>query len=464
MLKRKLWSTEEDSALEKLMVSQPDAPQWDIIATKMTELNFCKTAKQCKDRWVNNLSPLLNKSKWTLIESQELFDQYLQNGNKWKNISKIFIGRTDNAVKNQFFSVIRKSLRTMNKFLGISCNTGMINSIRPKILAELLSPESVNQLRSNLVQKFAFTPYAVLTKEIDTEEREAVAKCVKFVIEENELYIARKMKKPKIKKTSKSVTTSRSSQIAKTEVNVEVLSNLEMSIEGTDSLRITESAVIVTETEKFKNDNIKWIEGQIEELFAFQNSVQKQNQNDPNFLKQNMVEFFAKITHLSSKIQNILEHTQDPQEIQHLVNYLGSAYKLTALFRSFTNAIEEKQSAIPSIDENSEHDILGSIHNFNPNKDNDTVGYLKQTILTPKNNDNYINSPQNNPNYWNKRNTISTEGNAELNKERRNSVCIYDAEIDKGYELNESYTRERRLYSEAFNEMMEEFECSESYL
>lgn len=464
MLKRKLWSPEEDAVLQKLMLLQPLSPQWDIIAKKMAELNYFKTAKQCKDRWLNNLSPLLNKSKWTLSESQELFKQYLQHGNKWKNISRIFVGRTDNAVKNQFFSVIRKSLRTMNKYLGINCNTGMINNIRPKILAELLSPEPVNEKRNILVQKFAFTPYSVLTKEIGEHDRETVTECIKFVIEQNDAYIAKKLNKSKIKKISKSVTTSRSSQIAKTVVNVEIIPTDGMTIEENESLNVENHQISVPEIEKPKSAKIIWIEDQIKELTDLQQLVSQSSQYDQDTLKQNTIEFFAKLTDLSSKIKNLLENADDAKEALNLTEYLCSTSKFADFFKPEINNADNKPITTHNDHENSDHDILGSIHDFNRNKENDALECQRQFTFPIRDSQNTITSNNIDILQLNKRVTISTNDNHSADMDFKKTICLFDAELDKRFEVSGGYPRDRKISAELFEEMLDEFDCSDYYL
>ena len=46
--------------------------------------------------------------------------------------------RTDNYVKNHFYSTLRRSLRRINKYLGFKNSTNQMRSIRPSILSYLL--------------------------------------------------------------------------------------------------------------------------------------------------------------------------------------------------------------------------------------------------------------------------------------------------------------------------------------
>lgn len=70
-------------------------------------------------RWIHQLHPSLSKIKWTEAESKKLFELHREQGSHWKNISVFFPGRTDNFLKNQFFSLIRRSIRRLTKFLKI---------------------------------------------------------------------------------------------------------------------------------------------------------------------------------------------------------------------------------------------------------------------------------------------------------------------------------------------------------
>ena len=85
-------------------------------------------------RWNNYLKPNLSKSKWTEENSKKLFELHTKYGSHWKEISQHFDGRTDNSVKNQFFALVRKSLRRISKFLQIPKSTSNKTcSILPKL-------------------------------------------------------------------------------------------------------------------------------------------------------------------------------------------------------------------------------------------------------------------------------------------------------------------------------------------
>ena len=69
-------------------------------------------------RWTNHLNPNIKKDKWSKEEINQLISLHMIYGNRWSIISKYFMGRTDNSIKNHFYSTLRRSLRRINKLLG----------------------------------------------------------------------------------------------------------------------------------------------------------------------------------------------------------------------------------------------------------------------------------------------------------------------------------------------------------
>ena len=71
-----------------------------------------------RGRWHNHLCPSVNKEDWTEEEDQLIMEQVQQVGTKWSAIAKKLPGRTDNAIKNRWNSMMRKNLRRQLKEQG----------------------------------------------------------------------------------------------------------------------------------------------------------------------------------------------------------------------------------------------------------------------------------------------------------------------------------------------------------
>lgn len=152
------------------------------------------------------MDPKLNRDKWLIDDSKKLFALHRKFKNRWKNIAEMFPGRTDNSIKNQFFSLVRKALRKACKLLGIISNTRTINKIKPKILANYLLMEidiNVNggfdtRVRISLnefIQKFAFTRYNEVAQSTTKDDLSIIRECIDYLYRINDDYIENKNSK-----------------------------------------------------------------------------------------------------------------------------------------------------------------------------------------------------------------------------------------------------------------------------
>ena len=103
--RRQTWVPEEDKTLSRL-VEQKGAKGWAKIARELNKrvhkgIPF-RQAKQCRERYFNQLDPRLSKEKWTISEDVSILEYQANIGNKWSKIAKFLPGRTENQVKNRF--------------------------------------------------------------------------------------------------------------------------------------------------------------------------------------------------------------------------------------------------------------------------------------------------------------------------------------------------------------------------
>lgn len=140
MLKRQKWKEAEDQLLTELVGQFKSSPiDWSHISQELARRGVKKQARQARERWSNHLDPSLERDSLDSTQNRKLFELHSSAGNSWKRIASEFPGRSDNNIKNQFFAMVRKSLRKARKALKQSLNTAQVNRIKPKMLAKFLT-------------------------------------------------------------------------------------------------------------------------------------------------------------------------------------------------------------------------------------------------------------------------------------------------------------------------------------
>jgi hypothetical protein len=107
---RSKFSQSEDALLAKA-VADVVVSDWQRIARRVPGRN----ARQCKERWLNYLSPAVGNDPWTPEEDQLLTRKYREIGPRWKHIAVFFKGRTDINVKSRWKVIQRRKRREANK-------------------------------------------------------------------------------------------------------------------------------------------------------------------------------------------------------------------------------------------------------------------------------------------------------------------------------------------------------------
>lgn len=128
------WSTAEDQQVES-WVKLHGPRRWSICALGIPG----RSGKQCRERWSYALNPALKKGEWSADEDTLIFKLYGLKGAKWTEISKSLPGRSENCIKNRFYSTIRKSRNTKDCILLPSphCSRPLVSFQVQQLLQQL---------------------------------------------------------------------------------------------------------------------------------------------------------------------------------------------------------------------------------------------------------------------------------------------------------------------------------------
>lgn len=100
---RQKFTAEEDARLIELVRIHGNKA-WKKIASIMKT----RTTRQCRERYINYLSPSVTNGPWSAQDDQLLIEKVQEMGPKWSKIAKFFPSRSDVNVKNRYALFVSK--------------------------------------------------------------------------------------------------------------------------------------------------------------------------------------------------------------------------------------------------------------------------------------------------------------------------------------------------------------------
>ncbi|KAM3147151.1 hypothetical protein pb186bvf_000867 [Paramecium bursaria] len=113
------WVKEEDEILFNIVrysqtvdgqIKSNKQIRWNNVSEELrlcTKSQHIRSPRQCRERWINNLNPKLNKMPWTQYELKILMEEVEQVGRQWALIAKK-LNRNEHMVKNKYNSIKRQ--------------------------------------------------------------------------------------------------------------------------------------------------------------------------------------------------------------------------------------------------------------------------------------------------------------------------------------------------------------------
>lgn len=127
------FTKEEDEKIKEL-VDIYGTKNWSEIASHIKG----RTAKQCRDRYSNYLTPGFFQGEWTKEEDEILTKLYNENGSKWSIIKSHLPNRSSNCIKNRWHyflsksNVVEEEANEYNESDGISIDSKLEKNIEGK--------------------------------------------------------------------------------------------------------------------------------------------------------------------------------------------------------------------------------------------------------------------------------------------------------------------------------------------
>ncbi len=145
------WTIQEDRKLIS-WIKEFGPKKW----SQCSEFIKGRSDKQCRERWFNCLNPQVKKGNWSSEEDYKIFYLYKKYGSKWAQIANYFEGRSENSVKNRFYSTLRRYVTEKNKSHS---RKKAKNSNQVELLKETLDPNAVPSMKSSAYPKEELLKY-----------------------------------------------------------------------------------------------------------------------------------------------------------------------------------------------------------------------------------------------------------------------------------------------------------------
>ena len=97
------WTSEENKLLIE-WINQNGTKNWTKCALGIPG----RSGKQCREHWNNSLNSEIIKGNWSSEEDFLIMKFYRKFNGSWKKMIPIFKSRTENSIKNRFYSQLRK--------------------------------------------------------------------------------------------------------------------------------------------------------------------------------------------------------------------------------------------------------------------------------------------------------------------------------------------------------------------
>ncbi|OIW07696.1 hypothetical protein TanjilG_30773 [Lupinus angustifolius] len=110
-LKKGLWTHEEDQILISY-IQKHGHSNWRSLPK---QAGLLRCGKSCRLRWINYLRPGIKRGNFTNEEEETIIKLHEKLGNRWSAIAANLPGRTDNEIKNVWYTILKKRLLKPNQ-------------------------------------------------------------------------------------------------------------------------------------------------------------------------------------------------------------------------------------------------------------------------------------------------------------------------------------------------------------